>query len=279
MKDISMEGDLAYFNIVEIFYLLSRFRKTGRLIIKEKGSIYISNGKVLHAETDNSEGLEAFFSLSMLREGKFNFQPDEIPSVNTISTSLSDLMDEIEIKNAELEEFKKDLPPISTIPEKSNKAPKTEKVALKKEDWKLLILADGKKSLGEIIKASPLEELDTLKALSWLFKEELLYDPEEKKRIVKEGVEKATHFLEIFGEGPWMESIKELVKDYELEDTISLTGKKVTFLRKDFPLDLEKTKSFFNDVMNTLEEKATETLGKLLVKRKIKEIYESGNTV
>ncbi|MEJ2355730.1 MAG: DUF4388 domain-containing protein, partial [candidate division WOR-3 bacterium] len=60
MKDVAIEGDLLYFSIKEIFYLLSRFKKTGRLIIKGEGNVYVSDGKVLHAEKNKLEGLEAF---------------------------------------------------------------------------------------------------------------------------------------------------------------------------------------------------------------------------
>jgi hypothetical protein len=272
MKDIAIEGDLLYFSIKEILYLLSRFKKTGRLIIKEEGNIYVSDGKVLHAQMDNLEGLEAFFSLGLKKDGKFVFQPEEKPPVNTIFQPLSDLIDQIETREAQIEEFKKDLPPDSIIPEKSSKIPEGDKIALKKDDWKVLILADGKKKLSEIIKLSPIPELDTLKALSWLFKESLLYDPEEKKRLVEEGVKKINMFLKSFGEGPWLTVVNGLIQKYEIKDGISFDGKKMEVNNKKLSLDLERTKNFFSEVLDSLQSKAIETLGKLLVKKKMKEI-------
>ncbi|MEO0293829.1 MAG: DUF4388 domain-containing protein [candidate division WOR-3 bacterium] len=272
MKDIAIEGDLSYFSMKEILYLFSRFKKSGRLIIKGEGNIYISDGKVLHAEMDNKEGIEAFFSLGLKKEGKFVFQPDEKPSVNTIFQPLSDLIDQIETREAQIEEFKKDLPPLSIIPEKSSKVPEGDKIALKKDEWKVLILVDGKRKLSEIIKMSPLSELDTLKALSWLFKESLLYDPEERKRVLEEGIKKTNLFLKTFGEGPWVGAVRELIKQYGIEDCVSLDVKSMQVNEKKFSLDLEKTKKFFSDVLTSLEKKATETLGKLLVKKRMKEI-------
>lgn len=272
MRDVAIEGDLFYFSLKEIFYLLSRFKKTGRLIIKEKGNVYVSDGKVLHAEMDDQEGLEAFFSLGLKKEGKFVFQPDEKPSVNTIFQPLTDLIDQIETREAQLEEFKKDLPPFSIVPEKSTKAPEGDKIALKKDEWKVLILADGKKKLSEIIKLSPLPELDTLKALSWLFKESLLYDPEEKKRILKEGIKKTNAFVKVFGEGPWIEALEGLLEEYDVNDAVSFNGKKLKIDEKKFSPDLEETKNFFSELRNSLKEKATETIGKLLVKKKMKEL-------
>jgi hypothetical protein len=272
MKDVAIEGDLLYFSMKEMFYLLSRFKKTGRLIIKEEGNVYVSDGKVLHAEMDNKEGLEAFFSLGLKKEGKFVFQPDEKPPVNTIFQPLSELIDQIETREAQLEDFKKDLPPDSIIPEKSSKVPEGNKIALKKDEWKVLILADGKKKLSEIIQLSPLSELDTLKALSWLFKESLLYDPEEKKRVLENELKKTNMFLKAFGDGPWLTGINELIERFGVKDGVSFNGKKMEINNKKFSLDLEKTKQFFSEVIDSIQEKATETLGKLLVKKKMKEI-------
>lgn len=272
MKDVAIEGDLLYFSIKEIFYLLSRFKKTGRLIVKGQGNVYVSDGKVLHAEMDKLEGLEAFFSIGLKREGKFVFQPDEKPTVNTIFQPLTELIDEMETREAQIEEFKKDLPPGTIIPQKSSKAPEGDKIALKKDEWKILILADGKKKLSEIIELSPLSELDTLKSLSWLFKESLLYDPEERKRILEKGIEDTNAFLKAFGEGPWLEGLEELIDKYELKDAVSIDGKGMKIDKKKFSLDLKKTKQFFSETLDNLQEKATEVLGKLLVNKKLKEI-------
>lgn len=272
MKDVAIEGDLLYFSIKEIFYLLSRFKKTGRLIVKGQGNVYVSDGKVLHAEMDKLEGLEAFFSIGMKQEGKFVFQPDEKPTVNTIFQPLAELIDEIETREAQVEEFKKDLPPGSIIPQKSSKAPEGDKIALKKDEWKVLILADGKKKLSEIIELSPLSELDTLKALSWLFKESLLYDPEERERILDKGLEDTNAFLKAFGEGPWLEGLEEIIEKYEVGDAVSFDGKGMTINKKKLSLDLAKTKDLFSEVMDFMQEKATEVLGKLLVNKKLKEI-------
>ena len=275
MKRVALDGDLLYFPLVEVFYLLSRFRKTGRLIIKEKGNIYISEGKVTHAETEYTDGLDAFYALCLVKSGSFNFQPNEKASINTISKPLSELLEDIDTKEAELREYNKDLPPLSTIPEKSTKVPEGEKVALKKDEWRVLILADGKRTIEKIIGVSPLSEIDTYKSLSWLFKEGLIYDPKEKLRILNEGIDKVNKFIKAFGDGPWIKSAQEFIKENELEDAISLAGNYLVLLKKSFPLDLDETKEFFNKLMLTLREKASETLGKLLVNKKMKELHES----
>jgi hypothetical protein len=114
--------------------------------------------------------------------------------------------------------------------------------------------------------------LDTLKALSWLFKESLLYDPEERKRILEKGLEDTNAFLKAFGDGPWIEGLTELIDKYELKEAVSLNGKKLNINDKKLSLDLEKTKEFFSEALDYLQEKATEVLGKLLVNKKLKEI-------
>jgi hypothetical protein len=275
MKRVTLEGDLSHFPLNELFYLLSRFRKTGRLTIKEKGNIYISEGKVTHAETEYSDGLDAFYALCLVKSGSFNFQPDEKASINTISKPLSELLEDIDTREAEIREYSKDLPPLSIVPEKSSKVPEGGKIALKKDDWKILILVDGNRSIEEIIGVSPLSEIETYKSLSWLFREGLLYDPEEKIRVLNEGIDTVNKFIKVFGEGPWIKAAQDFIKDNKLEDNISLAGSYLVLLTKNFPLDLDKTKEFFNNFMITLKDKATETLGKLLVNKKMKELHES----
>ena len=119
---------------------------------------------------------------------------------------------------------------------------------------------------------SPLSELDTLKSLSWLFKESLLYDPEERKRIIEKGLKDTNVFLKAFGDGPWLEGLNELIDKYEVKDTVSFNGMKLTINKEKFSLDLKKTKEFFSEALDCLQGKATEVLGKLLVKKKLKEI-------
>lgn len=270
-----LEGDLSYIILKELLYFLSRFRKTGKLVVKKKGNIYISDGKVIHADTDSKEGIDAFFSLSLLRNGTFSFYADEKSSINTISKPLSELFDMIETREAELEEFKKDLPPYTTVPEKSSKAPDDDKVELKKDDWKVLILANGDRTLEDIIEASPLDKLDTFKSLSWLFKQGLLYDPEEKRRVVEENTKKINKFLEVFGEGPWQKKIDEHIEEWELEDVVSINNHKLGFNDEDSEIDLDRTKNFFNDLFSNMEEVAVNTLGKLLVRKKMNMVNQS----
>ena len=52
---------------------------------------------------------------------------------------------------------------------------------------------------------------------------------------------------------------------FDVEKLIHIDNKK-------FSLDLKKTKEFFSEVLDCLQGKATEVLGKLLVKKKLKEI-------
>ena len=269
---VAIEGNLSYFPIVEILYLLSRFRKTGRVTIKEGGNIYISDGRVIHADTDSSEGMDAFFALSMIKEGHFNFQPDEKPRINTISQTLSNLLESVETIEAELKEFERELPPLATVLEKSSKTPDGDKIALKKDDWKILILADGERTLEQIINASLLDKLNTYRSLSWLFKKGLLYDPKEKNRVVTEGIDKAKKFLEVFGDGPWREALDNFLKERELESAITLTDNNLLLHQNNFPLDLEKSREFFENLMNILKSEATKSLGRMLVNKKMEQI-------
>ncbi len=267
----ALRGNLTYFSPEEVMYLLSRFKKTGRLDMGN-GSVYFHDGNVVHAKTSELEGLDAFFALAMKEEGEFTFYPDEKAPKNTVSSPLAELFQEIERRKAEIEEVMKELPPLDTVPAKSTKTPSKEKIEMKKKHWKILILVDGKRSLKQIINECGFEKSEAMRSIVWLFNEGLIYDPKEKERIIKEGTQKLKVFLKEFGEGPWIDIIKKKLDEGGLSSYLSIAGTDVLITNKEIDIPPDRLKEWFNGTLQELKGKAEELLGKIIVKKKWKAV-------
>jgi len=269
-----LSGDLSFFNPEEIMYLLSRFKKNGRLHFKNIGDIFFLNGNPVHAKSSQLEGVDAFYYLSAIEKGNIEFYPDEKPPVNTINEELADLFSEIERKREELKEVLKQLPPLSTVPSKSTNTLSKGKVVMEKIHWKLLILVDGKRNLKEIAEECKYGKSEAMRGLLWLFNEGLIYDPEMKQRVIEEGRKKIKKILETFGNGPWLDTIKEKIENSDFKNAITLAGKDLIFRKKDFVANPEKLNIWFDETINAVKNSLEEILGKILVKKKWRNIDE-----
>ncbi len=263
-----LSGDLSFFHSEEIMYLLSRFKKNGRLHFENIGDIFFLEGNPVHAKSSQLEGVEAFYYLAAVEKGNIEFYPDEKPPVNTINENLADLFSEIERRKEELKEVLKQLPPLSTVPHKSTNTPSKDKVVMKKIHWKLLILVDGKRNLKEIAEDCKYGKSEAMRGLLWLFNEGLIYDPRMKQRVIEEGSKKIKKILETFGEGPWLDVLKGKIENSDLKNVLRLAGKDLIITKKDFTVNPEKLKIWFDDTINAIKNNIEEILGKILVNKK-----------
>ncbi len=265
---MELMGKIGYFSVAEILYLISHFKKTGKLLIKKQGEIYILNGKAVHSVYKNINGAEALYNLSILTDGEFEFiQGEKSPEI-TINKGGSELFNEIEKRSIALSEIEKELPPLNAIPVKSQSTPK-EKVALRKSDWKVLIKVDGKNDIRQIIEKSGMGFFETMKTLSWLFQQNLIYDPEAKKRILTQGLKKINLILEVLGEGPWWDEVKNFFAKSKLDDYFRIEDNKFEIKKEDVPLTDKELKDMFDEVIERLKKRASDTLGKVLALKKI----------
>ncbi len=265
---MELTGKIGYFSVGEILYLLSHFKKTGKLSIKNEGEIYILNGKAVHSIYKNLKGVEALYNLSILTNGEFEFISEEKSSEITIDRGNSELFNEIEKRATAVSEIEKELPPLNAVPVKSQSTPK-EKVALRKSDWKVLIKVDGKNNIKHIIKESGMGIFEAMKTLVWLFQQNLIYDPELKERILNDGSKKINAILDVLGKGPWWDELKNFIAKSKLDDYFIIEDNKFEIKKEDVPLSDKELKDMFNDIIERLKEKASETLGKVLALKKI----------
>lgn len=197
MNKEALKADLAHFSVAQVLYFLSMNKKTGRLKVKAKheGEIYVEEGKCTHASMNEIEGLDALFELSLLTEGSLSFEPDVLPEKKTMSGETGKLFEEVEKRSKEIRNLENKLPPLDAVLLKSENPP-DEKLKLRKNDWKVLSLVDGKRPLREIIFESGIGVFEAYKSLSFLIEKGLIFDPEEGKRNGERFLEFLNAFLD-----------------------------------------------------------------------------------
>lgn len=187
---MGLEASLTDFSASQIFFLLSKFNKTGKIELRsggEKGEVFFIKGKVTHAIFKKMTGIEALYNLSIFTHGQIQFLPDEKTAEVSIKDEVSTLIGEIERRKVEFNEIKKKLPPFDSVLLKLPKPPESP-VALRKDDWKILVLMDGKKNINEVIEKSGIGALSAYKTITWLLEKGLIYDPKENERMLKEKI-------------------------------------------------------------------------------------------
>lgn len=123
------------------------------------------------------------FSLLKLKDGFFNFEESEKKPVKGLELNIriENLIMEGARRIDEAERLLTLLPSESTIFSISDEITKKDYISLTSEEWEILALIDGKKSIKDIIKVKG-NEFKTIKALYGLYMSGLLKIREEERR-------------------------------------------------------------------------------------------------
>ena len=273
---MSFEIDFREFNLGDVLQFLARVKKTGVLKIKGKinGEIYLRDGLVVHASAHNQKGVEALFNLSFIELDKGSFEPGVHASEQTISMEIGKLSEDIEKRRIEFEEIKKKLPPMDALFAKSPKELESA-VALRRTDWQILALINGKRKLSEIITESKIGGYEATKVIVWLKEQGLIYEPKETERIMLGLTGYLETFLKDFGKNGfillkrWSDlsaENKEIIQNYNFE------GEGVK-LKTQVSLASGTIEKFFNSFEEFLKNEGPKIYGKLLFKNKF-EIFK-----
>lgn len=274
---ISLEINLREFNLNDMLQFLNRVKKTGIIRIKggTSGDIYIKDGLVVHATDGSEKGLEVLFNLSFAELEKASFESNVAAPEQTISEDLGKLSEDIEKRRIEFEQAKQHLPPMDTALAKSTKDLEAA-VALRRTDWQILALLDGKRSLNEVIVQSKLGGYEAIKTIIWLKEKGLIYDPKEAERIMAGLIRYLQMLFENFGKNGldwlrgWAETNPDNKKIFE-----SLNIHPETFeIAINAQLISEQIKEFLKSFDEYLNLEAPKTYGKLLAKKKLEEFRE-----
>jgi hypothetical protein len=188
------EINLKQFTIGDVLQFLTHIKKTGVLKVKGSipGEVFVKDGLVVHATDGVDKGMEALLNLSFMELETGRFEIGTAAPEQTISEDLGKLAENVEKRRIEYEEIRQKLPPMNTVLAKSTRDLESA-VALRRTDWQILALIDGKRTLGDVIAESKIGGYEATKTITWLKDQGLIYDPEEAVRVM----EKLTGFLRI----------------------------------------------------------------------------------
>lgn len=87
-------GDLSYLSIWQVLQMLAAEKKTGCLAVKSsiESKIFVDEGYVIHCESKNYYGEEAFFEVLQCTEGKFTFGVSLVQPNETINAPIEILL-------------------------------------------------------------------------------------------------------------------------------------------------------------------------------------------
>jgi DNA-binding response OmpR family regulator len=164
-------GNLSDMGVVDLVQTFELGRKTGtiRLETDRVGCIYLREGRVIDAEVGRLKGEEAFYRLLSAAEGTFEVGFGSIDRLEQIGVSTQALLMEGMRRLDEWGRLEEQLPPLESTFEVDYQQLAARLFEIPDEIDGLLRLFDGKRSLGEVVEDSELDDLETLAIISKLF--------------------------------------------------------------------------------------------------------------
>jgi len=268
---MGFEVNLKEFKLGDILQFLARVKKTGVLKMKGKinGEIYLKDGLVVHATDGAEKGMEALFNLSFIELEKGNFEAGVMSSEQTISMATGKLSEDIEKRRIEFEEIKKNLPPTDAVLAKSPKELESV-VALRRTDWQILVLIDGRRTMSEVILQSKVGGYEATKIIVWLKAQGLIYEPKEAERIMSGLIGYLDVFFVDFGKNGlvWLKRWAELnAENKEIFQSL-LIDEELLKAKSKAALALVAIDRFFKSFEEFIENEGPKIYGKLLFKKK-----------
>jgi hypothetical protein len=139
----------------------------------ERGSIYLRNGRIVHAEVDGVSGEEAVYALAIWSTGDFQFTPGKEIETVTIDKTNTSLLMEAARRLDEWKVLARKIPGVDHIPVLKPRE-LGEPVTLSPPEWNLVIRIDGRKTVEELARATSSNSFDTAKVLYGLVTSDLV---------------------------------------------------------------------------------------------------------
>ncbi len=282
-----LEANLREFDIGQLVLFLNNSGKTGVLRIEgetKNGSIYLANGKVVHSECGDVSGLEALYEISIEDRGRALFEQGIEATQKTFEEDAGSLIQEFEKRRVEFKELKEKMPPLDAVLNKSSSVTNEGGVSLRRTDWQILALIDGKRTLKEAISAAKLGAYEAYKCIVWLKEQGLIFDPKEFERLFETELKNINIFLDEFARkgvglerwkvsiGNWGATSEEnqlLLESLDLDDEV-IKLKEVKLKN----LDRDHIKKLFASWFKFLEKEGVNVYGKILAKRKMNAVLK-----
>jgi hypothetical protein len=165
---MAFQGSLAELHLPDIIQLISVSGKTGVFHLsdgRQSGEIYLNEGRIVHAELEDSTGEEAVYALAIWRQGEFRFDPGGPTDRLTITKSNTNLLMEAARRLDEWRVLSKKVPSTDLVPEFVMQETREGQINLNTSEWLILSKIDGQRSVKGIAAASGLSVFDAAKML------------------------------------------------------------------------------------------------------------------
>ena len=165
---MAFQGSLAELHLPDIIQLVSVSGKTGVFHLQDgalRGQIFLNDGKIIHAQMDDTVGEEAVYALAIWRQGEFRFEPGVDTEARTITKSNTNLLMESARRLDEWRVLSKKIPSTDLVPEFVVQENREGQINLNTSEWLILSKIDGNRSVKAIAGASGLPVFDAAKML------------------------------------------------------------------------------------------------------------------
>ncbi|RPI99827.1 MAG: DUF4388 domain-containing protein [Deltaproteobacteria bacterium] len=175
-------SDLSQVRLFDILKPLLIGKKTGILSIrgKENGEIFLEMGSIVHAKAGRVSGEDAFNLIMGWRNGKCAFESEILPTERTIPISTEQLLLNWSYRKQEWEKVRKVVSSSSVIFRLSPQSG-AEEMSIKADQWKVLALTNGARTVAEIAGRLKWDEFRTARIIYQLVQNGLLERGEEPK--------------------------------------------------------------------------------------------------
>jgi len=269
------EINLKEFNLSDVLQFLVQLKKTGVIRVSGElnGEIYLREGHIVHASDGTEKGFESLLNLSLVHLEKGVFESGVRATEQTISEDVGKLNENIERRRVEFEKIKDRLPPRDAVLAKSTKELPSA-VALRRTDWQVLAMVDGRRTINEIIAQSQLGGYETIKTIVWLKEQGLIYDPKEAERLMAGLLKYLNAFFMVFGKNGlnWFRRWSELNLENQTLGTSINVNEETFEITVQNPLTQEQIDKFRNSFDEFIRTEGPQIYGKLLFKKKLEEL-------
>ena len=165
---MAFQGSLAELHLPDIIQLISVSGKSGVFHLVDgphQGQIYLHEGKIVHAQLDDTAGEEAVYALAIWSQGDFKFEHGVATEHRTISKSNTNLLMEAARRLDEWRVLSKKIPSTDHIPEFVVQEHREGQINLNTSEWLILSKIDGQRSIKQMAAASGLSVFDVAKIL------------------------------------------------------------------------------------------------------------------
>jgi hypothetical protein len=187
---MAFQGSLAELHLPDIIQLVSVSGKTGVFHLADgthRGDIWLHEGRIVHAETEDLSGEEAVYALAIWRAGEFRFEAGVATPRQTIQKSNTNLLMEAARRLDEWRVLSKKIPSVELVPEFVIQDNREGQINLNTMEWLLLSKIDAQRSVREIAAAAGMGVFDAAKLLYGLVATNLIRLREKGAAPVAEG--------------------------------------------------------------------------------------------